>query len=113
MRVKASQCSSMLVNARQWGACSCFLILPILAGLPSYLLAGSLASQSLFYPFLLSGLEIEGVFLGFFYDVFLQNLALKTSQCVFNGFAFVYLNIRHLVFFALGWILIWPSKDGH
>src|SRR5262245_781745 len=72
-------------------------VLAILRWLPSYFLASSLARQSLFDPLLLSGLEIKGVFLSFFYDVFLQNLALETPQCVFDGFAIVYLNIRHLI----------------
>jgi hypothetical protein len=32
--------------------------------------------ESLLFP----GFEVEGVFLSLFYDVFLQNLALKTPQ---------------------------------
>src|SRR5687767_9611028 len=73
-------------------------VLAILGGLPSDILTSSLACQSLFNPLLLSRLEIYGVFLGFLYDVFLNDLALKTPQCVVKGLARVYLNLRHLIF---------------
>src|SRR5215475_3865364 len=44
-------------------------VLAILGWLPPHFLASSFAGQSLFYPLFLTGLEIKGVFLSFFYDV--------------------------------------------
>ena len=45
--------------------------LALFCWLPPYFLASSLACQCLLDPLLLAGLEIKGVFLSFFYDVFL------------------------------------------
>jgi hypothetical protein len=53
------------------------------------------------------------VFLSFFYDVFLENLPLKTPQCVFNGFSVVYLNMRHLIFFTLGSFSVRARSTAH
>jgi len=51
----------------------------VLVLIVSYLLAGALASQSLFYPAFLTGFQVEGVSLDLFDDVFLLDLALETS----------------------------------
>jgi hypothetical protein len=72
-------------------------VLAILGWLPPHFLAGAFARQSLFDSPLFPGLEVKGVFLGLFDDVFLQNLALKTPQSIFNGFTFVNLNLSHLI----------------
>jgi hypothetical protein len=72
-------------------------VLAILGWLTPHFLASAFACQSLFDSLLLPGLEVKGVFLGLFYDVFLQNLALKTPQSVFNGFTRVNLNLSHLI----------------
>jgi hypothetical protein len=78
--------------------------LTFLGWLPPYLLASSFACQSLFDPLFLPGLEIKGVLLGFFYDVFLQNLTLKAPQGVFNGFPIMYLNLSHLILCLIGFL---------
>jgi hypothetical protein len=70
--------------------------LSILGWLPPNFFTSSFAGQSLFNPLLFARLKIKGVFLSFFYDVFLQHLALKTPQCVFNRLAIMYLYMRHL-----------------
>jgi len=73
----------------------------ILGCLPSHFLASAFACQSLLDSLLLPGLEVEGVFLSLFQDVFLHNLALKTPQSVFNRFTRVNLNISPSDSFAL------------
>jgi hypothetical protein len=53
----------------------------------SYLLADAFASQSLLYPALLTGFQVEGMLLDLLDDVFLLDLALETSQRVFQRFS--------------------------
>src|SRR5262245_60234950 len=48
------------------------------------------------------------MFLNFLDDLFLQNLALKSPQCIFNGLAFVNLNLRHL--FSLSFPFVRSSR---
>jgi hypothetical protein len=55
----------MLVRARL------IRVSAIFGWLPPHFLASSFACQSLFDTPLLAGLEVKGVFLSFFYDVFL------------------------------------------
>jgi hypothetical protein len=60
----------------------------------AYLLAGTLTGERGFHAFLLAGLEVKGVALHFFNDVFLLHLALKTAQSVFEGFTLLQSNFR-------------------
>ena len=58
------------------------------------LLASSLASKSSFYTLLLAGLQVKGVALNLFDDVFLLNFALETAQSVLEGFTLLQSNFR-------------------
>jgi len=58
------------------------------------LLASAVASERRFHTFLLTGLEVKGVALHFFDDVFLLHFALETSQSVFEGFTLLQSNFR-------------------
>ena len=60
-----------------------------LFGIAPHLLAAPLAGQSLLHPALFSRLQIVGVFLNFFDDVFLLDLAFETAQSVFQRLAFL------------------------
>src|SRR4029077_746718 len=66
-------------------------LIPVFASLFS----GTLLSQSLFDPASLAGLQVEGVALHILNDVFGHNLALETSECVFQRFAFLQSNFCH------------------
>ncbi len=57
--------------------------------LVSGLLAIALTCQSCFYPPLFARFQIEGMTLDFLDDVFLLNLALEATQCVFKRFPFL------------------------
>ena len=57
------------------------------------LLAITLACQRFFHAFLFTGLQIKRVTLDFLDDVFRLHFALKASQCVLKGFAFLYSNL--------------------
>jgi hypothetical protein len=49
------------------------------------LLTSALPSQSGLYAFFLAGLQVKGVALYFFNNVFLLHLALEAAQSVFEG----------------------------
>ena len=57
-------------------------------------LTSALASERGFDAFLLTGLEVKGVALHFFNDVFLLHFALETAQSVFEGFPLLQSNFR-------------------
>ena len=63
-------------------------------GLRSNLLAAALAGKSLFDAFLLTGFQVEGVFLNFLNDVFLLDLTLEAPQRIFDGLAILKSNFR-------------------
>jgi len=56
--------------------------------------ASTLAGERGLDAFLLAGLEVKGVTLNLFDDVFLLHLALETAQCVFEGFTLLQSNFR-------------------
>ena len=58
------------------------------------LLTSALASERGFHAFLLTGLEVKGVALHFFNNVFLLHFALETAQSVFEGFTLLQSNLR-------------------
>ena len=57
-----------------------------LIGLVASLLPGPFASQGFFHSPLFSRFQVERVFLDFFDDVFLLDLALESTQRVLEGF---------------------------
>jgi hypothetical protein len=57
------------------------------------LLAIPLPCKRCFYALLLTGLQVVGVTLDFFDDVFLLNLTLEPAQCIFERLAFLYTNL--------------------
>src|SRR6516162_3879658 len=68
----------------------------LFGGLATYFLSGAFPSQCLFDAFLFSRFQVERVFLDLLDDVFLHHLALKATQCIFNGLTFMNPNLRHL-----------------
>ena len=60
-------------------------------------LTGALPGECLLDAFLFPRLHIVGVFSDFLDNVFLLYLALKATQCAFNGFAFMNENLGHAV----------------
>jgi hypothetical protein len=58
------------------------------------LFASALASERGFHAFLLTRLEVKGVALNFFNNIFLLHLALKAAQGVFEGFTLLQSNFR-------------------
>jgi hypothetical protein len=58
------------------------------------LLTGSFASQRCFYPLFLAGLEVKGVSLYLFNNVFLLHFALEPAQGVLEGFTLLKTNFR-------------------
>ena len=65
----------------------------IFGGAP-YFFTASLAGERLLNALLFTGFEVEGVLLDFLDDVFLLNLPLKPTQCVFYRFAILNSNFR-------------------
>ena len=61
--------------------------------LSSHLLAFELLSQLTFEAFLLSRLDVEGVFLGFLDNAFLLNLTLEAPKGALNGLTFEHPNL--------------------
>jgi hypothetical protein len=57
-------------------------------------LTGALASERGFYAFLLTGLQVKGVALDLFNNVFLLHLALEAAQGVLEGFTLLQSNFR-------------------
>jgi hypothetical protein len=57
-------------------------------------LASALASERRFHTFLLTGLQVKGVALDFFDNVFLLHLALEAAQSVFEGLTLLQSNFR-------------------
>jgi hypothetical protein len=57
-------------------------------------LARALASERCFYTFLLAGLEVKGVALHFFNNVFLLHFALEAAQSVLKGFTLLQSDFR-------------------
>ena len=57
-------------------------------------LARALASECGFDAFFLAGLQVKGVALNLFDDVFLLNFALETAQSVLEGFSLLQSNFR-------------------
>jgi hypothetical protein len=57
-------------------------------------LASALASKRGFDAFLLTGLQVKGVALYFFDNVFLLHFALETAQSVLEGFTLLQSNFR-------------------
>jgi len=60
-----------------------------LFGIAPHLFAAPLAGQRLLHPALFSRLQIVGMFLNFFDDIFLLNFALEAAQGVFERLAFL------------------------
>ena len=58
------------------------------------LLASALASERRFHTFLLTGLQVKGVALDFFDNVFLLHFALEAAQSIFEGLALLQSNFR-------------------
>jgi hypothetical protein len=58
------------------------------------LLASALARERGFHAFLLTRLEVKGVALNLFDNVFLLHLALETAQGVFEGLSLLQPNFR-------------------
>jgi len=63
-----------------------------LFGLATGLFAVTLPRQGLLHALLFSRLQVEGVLLDLFNDVFLLHLPLETPQGVFQGFTFLKAN---------------------
>jgi hypothetical protein len=61
-----------------------------LSGLPAEFAAQSLPGRSLFGSLFFAGLQIKGMLLNLFDDVFLLNFALKTFQRRFQRLTFLY-----------------------
>jgi hypothetical protein len=61
------------------------------------LFAVPLASERLFDALFLARLQIKGMFLDLFDDVFLLDLPLETAQRIFNGLAVLNSNLGHSV----------------
>ena len=61
----------------------------------SYLLADAFASQSLLYPALLTGFQVEGMLLDLLDDVFLLDLAFETPKRALDRLAFLNLDFSH------------------
>src|ERR1700684_3866061 len=57
-------------------------------------LTGALASERGFYAFLLTGLQVKGVALDLFNNVFLLHFALEAAQGVLEGFPLLQSNFR-------------------
>ena len=57
------------------------------------LLTIPLARQRFFHAALFTGLQVEGMTLDFFNDIFLLNLTLKPAQRIFKRFAFLHANL--------------------
>ena len=67
-----------------------------LFGFAPGLFAIAFPRQSLLYAVLFPGLQIEGVLLDLFNDVFLLHLPLESPQGVFQGFTLLKANFRQL-----------------
>jgi hypothetical protein len=75
----------------------CFLCFFLFDRLSTNLLAAAFAGQSLLNPFLLARLQVKGVFLDFFDDVFLLNFALEPSQRIFDRLAILNSNLSQSI----------------
>jgi hypothetical protein len=69
----------------------CSVLSRLLLLFPS-LLTIPLARQCFFYPAALTGLQVEGVTLYFFDNIFLLNLAFKSTQRIFKRLALLHAN---------------------
>jgi hypothetical protein len=58
------------------------------------LLTSTLPSKSGLHPFFFTGLQVKGVALDLFDNVFLLHFALETAQSVFEGFTLLQSNFR-------------------
>ena len=70
---------------------------PILIVFPPDLFSIALPSQCLLDSFLLSGLQIKGVLLNFFNNIFGLDLSLKAAESVFQRLSFLKLNLSHSI----------------
>src|SRR5260370_33663273 len=70
--------------------CSYWVLVLLLANF----LTSTLASERRFHAFLLTGLEVKGVALHFFDNVFLLHFALETALSVFEGFSLLQSTFR-------------------
>jgi len=57
-------------------------------------LTSALASESGFHALFFTGLQVKGVALNFFNDVFLLHFALEAAQSIFEGFTLLQSNFR-------------------
>ncbi len=71
-----------------------YFLQPFLVLLLADLFASTFPGQCRLYAFFLTRLQVKGVALNFFDDVFLLHLALKTAQSVFEGFSLLQSNLR-------------------
>jgi hypothetical protein len=74
--------------------CECVLLTISLVLLFANFLASALASESSFDAFFFTGLQVKGVALDLFNDVFLLHFALEAAQSVFEGFTLLQSNFR-------------------
>jgi len=86
-------------DCRRVNCCDCMIVLLLTAGdtglilLFASLLTIPLARQRFLHAALLAGLQVEGMTLHFFDDVFLLYLPLKPAQRIFKRFAFLHANL--------------------
>jgi hypothetical protein len=76
------------------GAALCCFSFAISVLLLANFLASALASQCRLYTFFLTGLQVKGVALDLFDNVFLLHFALEAAQCVLEGFTLLQSNFR-------------------
>ena len=72
------------------------VLAPVLLCVASHFLAVAFARQCLFGTTLVSGLQIEGMLLDIFDDIFLLHLPFEPPKSTFDRLAVLNLNFRHL-----------------
>ena len=77
----------------RWGS---LVLAPVLLCVASHFLAVAFARQCLFGTTLVSGLQIKGVLLDIFDDIFLLHLPFEPPKSTFDRLAVLNLNFRHL-----------------
>jgi hypothetical protein len=72
------------------------LWIELLCGLPAEFAAQTLPGGSLLGSLFLAGLQIKGMFLNLFDDIFLLDFALESLQGTFQGFTILYYDFCQL-----------------
>jgi hypothetical protein len=76
------------------GAALCCFSFAVSVLLLANFLASALTSQRRLYTFLLTRLQVKGVALDLFDNVFLLHLPLEAAQCILEGFTLLQSNFR-------------------